>query len=464
MYDYAIVGGGPSGLSLAHYLSKLNKKVIIIEKDDVIGGCHHVKRIQGKFSEHGPRIYIDNYRMFQDILRDLGTDFHDLFTPYNFGMLTIGGKSSQHFSIRELLIMTWSFITLDSIDRGQTMQEYTDYYDFSPDAKLYIDQMCRLTDGAGIDRYTVFQFFQIFNQNALYGTYQPKYPNDSEGGFIKIWTDKLLDQGVRIHTNVQITGFEVRGNKVISMTTGENSKIEARNFILAIPPKAVASLIKDTGVQNAFGNFIDFARWERETRYLQYIPVTFHWNDPITLPQKWGFPDSDWGVAYIVLSDYMEFKDSKIVISAVITNNNKSSYTDRRPSECNQVELIDELFRQLKLSYPDLPEPDSKILSHNTYNGNMWELDNQGFMITRHGFMDNISEFDNLYTSGHHTGKSEYGFNSLESAIQNAQSLVNLMEPVDPKMTDNDDSILTLRYLILVLIILIIVTLFFYFI
>ena len=36
--DYVIVGGGPSGLSLAYILSKHNYKVSVIEKDNLLGG------------------------------------------------------------------------------------------------------------------------------------------------------------------------------------------------------------------------------------------------------------------------------------------------------------------------------------------------------------------------------------------------------------------------------------------
>jgi phytoene dehydrogenase-like protein len=78
-YDYVIIGGGPTGLTLALYLSKYYK-IAIIEKEDQIGGCHSVKRIDGLFSEHGPRIYLDNYLVFKDILKnELNITFNKLW-------------------------------------------------------------------------------------------------------------------------------------------------------------------------------------------------------------------------------------------------------------------------------------------------------------------------------------------------------------------------------------------------
>ena len=44
-YDLIIIGSGPSGLSLANCCSKIkNLKILIIDKESVIGGCHKVKK------------------------------------------------------------------------------------------------------------------------------------------------------------------------------------------------------------------------------------------------------------------------------------------------------------------------------------------------------------------------------------------------------------------------------------
>ena len=38
LYDYCIIGAGPSGLTLAYLLSSIGKKCIIIDNNDNIGG------------------------------------------------------------------------------------------------------------------------------------------------------------------------------------------------------------------------------------------------------------------------------------------------------------------------------------------------------------------------------------------------------------------------------------------
>ena len=96
-YDYAIVGGGPTGMTLAWILSEQKKKVILIEKDEVLGGCHKVVRVNGYFTEHGPRVYSDSYVMFKEILSDMGFAFEDLFKPYKFKISNIDNKNRHYY-------------------------------------------------------------------------------------------------------------------------------------------------------------------------------------------------------------------------------------------------------------------------------------------------------------------------------------------------------------------------------
>ena len=82
-YDLIIIGAGPSGLALAHYCASKNLKIIIIDRENSIGGCHRVRRIKYKdeeiFTEHGPRIYLSSFVNFMELLNEFGYNFDELF-------------------------------------------------------------------------------------------------------------------------------------------------------------------------------------------------------------------------------------------------------------------------------------------------------------------------------------------------------------------------------------------------
>ena len=92
IYDYVIVGTGPTGLALSWYLAKENKTVLLIDKETSIGGCHRVQRVNGLLTEHGPRVYSDVYLNFIRMLKDMNLNFNELFTPYNFDISNVGNK------------------------------------------------------------------------------------------------------------------------------------------------------------------------------------------------------------------------------------------------------------------------------------------------------------------------------------------------------------------------------------
>ncbi len=427
-YDYIIIGGGPTGMTLAHLLSKYNKKVAIIEKEKELGGCHSVKRVDNLFSEHGPRIYFDNYLMFQRILKDIGYKFDDLFVPYSFGKYDTFNTVFSKLSYSELFHLGFAFLTLNDSYKKISLMEFMKFKHFSPSSIDLLDRLGRLTDGGTANEYTLYSFLQILNQNFLYKIYQPKLPNDV--GFINIWENYLVNNGVDIYTDSIIENISFNNNKITKIITNSNELI-ANNFIMAMPPYSINELIQITNLNNAFGdNFSDFSE---KTNYLTYVPITFHWSTKLNLKKIWGYPSTSWGVGHIVLSDYMDFQDdrSKTVISALITKFDKSDYLHKTPNEISDKNiLIKEVFRQLKSIYNDLPDPDNIIMSQNYYLNNKWVPRHTAFMTTKYGYIDFYSPvFKNLYNCGVHNGKSSYSFTSLESSIVNAINLVHELIP-----------------------------------
>ena len=98
---FYIIGAGPSGLTLATYLLDGNtkdniSKIVLIDREASIGGCHRVRRVDGYMTEHGPRIYLDNYKNFINILNKIDRPFDSLFMRYYINMTNIGEQNIKN--------------------------------------------------------------------------------------------------------------------------------------------------------------------------------------------------------------------------------------------------------------------------------------------------------------------------------------------------------------------------------
>jgi hypothetical protein len=482
-YDIVIIGAGPAGLALAQCCSNtnINQKILIIDKEEDIGGCHRVRRVksyinnltENLFTEHGPRIYSLTYKVFIDLLKEMNIDFYDLFTPYNFQISTIGNQTIWNtLSFTEMYKLFIEFLLLIiNINHGDKIiiKDFMKSNNFKQSSIDIIDRICRLTDGASSDNYTLNEFLQLFNQQFFYQIYQPKLPNDI--GLFKLWKGYLLNKNVDFMLSSEVNKLILDDTNTKIKSIRVNDKIINGNiFIIATPPLNIISLLEKSEnkiIKHSFGDFDILKKWAYQTAYIDYISVTFHWNTVLSLPKVYGFPKTSWGVAYIVLSDYMKFEESnsKTVISTAITITDVySPRINKIPDECLKDELINEIFYQLQLSFPDLPKPTASLMSPGVkYYEGKWKSFDTAFIAssTFNNLPFNSINISNLYNVGTHNGNSLYKFTSLESAVTNSVKLSQVLFP-ELEYKYNIHSVFTVRdFIILFIIVFIIVYLYY---
>ena len=431
-YDYIIAGGGPCGLSCAWLLAKQGNKCLIVERENTIGGCHRVRRVDGYFCEHGPRIYANAYVNFIDLLNQMNINFYDLFVPYNFSIASISAGNARSFTLHEIAslarVWTWGTFVSKYYARNTTVLDFAQQYNFSEKAIQTLDRLCRLSDGAGVDRYTLYEFLELVNQNALYTIYQPNRPTD-QGLFVE-WKKALLEtENVDFIMNDSIITADDRSSFCI---TAKNKVIKFnKGCILATPPRALAKI-------NINGNLLPIAKWERDNRYDVYVPMVFHYDHKIHLKTEHGSSEgSGWEIAFIVLSDYIKFDHphSKTVISCCITNTNKiSNATGKTANQSSKDEMIQETFRQLRQVYPQLCTPTKTVLSPGVFYNHpekKWDTIDDAYIRPVDGlqpYIDfKISDTEKIYTVGTHTGNHYYDFTSMEAAVSNSIELCRML-------------------------------------
>jgi protoporphyrinogen oxidase len=431
IYDCIIIGAGPAGLTFAT-LANRNEKIMIIEKDEVIGGCHKVNRQRYEneyyFCEHGPRVYINNYVNFKMILNKMGVKFKDLFvrnkittleTLYTDVIKTNIYNNNENFS----LMKEYFQLLLDpNYAKNISMKEYLTTNNFSEKAIDYTDRNCRIIDGGDINKISLNTFLHIINETLLYNTYQPIIPNDE--GLFNIWRRYLKHIEFKLKTT--ITKIEDI-NSIITLTANDGNKFYTKKLILAIPPENLNKILINS--PSNINTINDLDTYSKNTEYNEYISITFHWNFKIDLETVSFINNSDWGISSIILSDYMKFKEnnSKTVISCNITRTDyKSKIINKTANECkDKNEVIYETYRQLKEVYKNLPTPTLAFIN-NYYKDGEWKSNETAFIKTpNNNYLRNNKISDNIYILGTHTGNSKVHFTSMESAITNAIELVN---------------------------------------
>jgi len=459
-FDYLIVGAGPTGLTLAYVLGKQGKKVLVVEREDAIGGCHRVKRLNGLFTEHSPRVYLNSYKNMKHILLDMGSSFEEMFTPYDFSVWSIAAELTGHVSWWELflLFLTGTYMVLHPSHLYHTsVREYGEQHGFSASTMDYLDRVCRVSDGAGADRYTMYQLVQLVNQQGWYGMFQPKKPLDVD--FWPLWSRALERVGVPVMLNTSVTNLMLLRGRVSAVQT-DNGVFGADKVVLAVPPPALQSILSASSIGKAFGP----TQWYTDAAYNSDIAATFHWDSVVTVPKKWGFPASDWGVVSIVLTHYMDMQDarSKTVISTCIT------YLDV-PSKvtgltANQTllssDLTAEIFRQLQETYPSLPAPTTSILSPTAYiaNGKWNESDSGFFRSNNVKALSSRGTVANLFQVGTQNGNCSMDFTTMEAAVTNALVFANEEEQADWPLATRVELLNLVRwFLVAVLILLILI-------
>jgi phytoene dehydrogenase-like protein len=459
--DFIIVGAGPAALTLAWVLAHHGGySVAIFEREDSIGGCHRVRRVGGLFTEHGPRIYSDAYINFKRVLSDMGLSFDALFVPYKFDMTNIGGRTYRGLPSKEQRALTTEFLRFTKNSdqaKQQTVADMLSKHKFSAASWDYFDRLCRLTDGAGAERYTLFEFFQLINQNALNSLYQPRYPNDY--ALFRHWQRALQRTGrvdfklgipVRavIAEDGRATGIVVRSTVTGSRGSHVDTTFKAsRGVIMAVPPLHLVEVLQQSEpeVANSFGQFPAIQSFAERNAYFSYIPVTFHWNQRFVLPNLHGFPASDWAIAFVVQSDYTSFRhpSSRTVISVAVTRPDaRSQVTGRTANETRDVkQLVEEMLRQLRTVLPGLPEPTRALLSPGvSYSqnslpdggpGGSWTTRDTAWVMTTDDrrIPQQAPKLKGLYSVGSHNRLHSYHFTSMESAITNALALGHELVP-----------------------------------
>jgi hypothetical protein len=481
-YDLIIVGAGPAGLALAHASSSLYRRILIIDNETEIGGCHRVKRnADGLFTEHGPRIYLSIYYNFFNLMSEMGLKVEDVFVDYKYSFDDVAKeKILPHYSFYEMFMFSLAylmFVINDDYGKDISLYEYLRGHGFSLKVIDMFDRLCRFTDGGNVYSYSLNKILKATDSSPMLKIYQPKAPLDVV--LFSTWKKFLSNRGVDFMLGFRITDYDFQNNNVETITLSNTEKIRCGKLVFAVPPVSLMNIIKyEDGLRNAFGNFNDFERWVDNTKYIDYISITYHFKGKLGLPIINGLTfDTDWGIVLINLSDYMDSVDaatdaaeggySTVLSTAISICDKNSRATYKKANECSADELIKEVHRQIKESiFHDLPNDYKALVNPNNYYDtykNKWACrDNAYFNTYNEKYIPFYSSINNVYNLGTHNGKSYISYTTIESAVSNAMYLAGELYPeVSSKYTVYRG--ITLKNVLMFIILALFIVLYYYF-
>lgn len=404
VYDYAIIGAGPGGMTLATLLPGDN---ILIEKASSLGGCHRVTRTtDGLFSEHSARIYSTTYINAISLFQDIGIDWNKHFVDYNFQFLSIGLDSlAKDLSVYEMGCFVVEFVRfMAGLTPVEPIGKWMNDRGFSLASQDTIDRVCRMTDGADKSRYLVSSFLSLFNENVFYKFQQPNKAMDK--GLIREWEDILAGKVTILKSTT------VRSVRPGIVTT-DSEQIHAKTIIFAMPPQYIVDI---GGIRDLFED--EIVSYAEKTKYIKYVSLTFHWKKKLSLDNIYGLTkDTKWGVVFIKLSDYIgNDSTTSTLFTIAVTKIDVPGLLGKTADESSDAEIKAEVWEEMNDLFQFPSRPDSIVIYHG---------DDKAFVETVSGFKTFENERAGVYAVSTCNGNSHYSFTSFESAVSNAIALYN---------------------------------------
>jgi len=428
--NIAIIGGGPSGLTAAFLLSKLNHNVTIFERAEEIGGLWASKMdSQGFFdSENSCKVYQSSYITSPALFELIGTKWqnhfilrHDLKKDW---LLPFVADSTFNDRKKLLTAFALHISHIKSYKKESVYEFLTKHYFSEPfQSWMKATALGGITGTMNMTMWELFHRFQFNLSSLFFGSSAQLYwnaePPNSPGGFITKWREGLHQQKVQIITNCEVNAMSKSDNGTehqIMLNTSEGSQDKIDAVFVAIPPKAMLQLLikSDPAISLGWGRPPE-QLWDvlNESMY-EHLGISWSFDRTFKkdLPLGGNGVRCNWHPILVQFSQYDNYlrPPAKTVVVGSVSLNTEFRHNrlgtlakDYKPQELARIIWSDE-----KLADPTLPDP----ISVNIYGLS------SATQIVKHGSLPVKNKYLPIYLATSLNGKSPYFTASLESAIQ----------------------------------------------
>lgn len=239
--DVIIVGGGISGMSLAHYCAKAGLKPLVLDKNSRMGGTFNTCRREGFWFELGAHTCYNSYGNLVDLLREAGS-LEKILKPGSAGyrLYTKDGVKSilSQMSFAELLFSVPRIIGARM--EGETVESY---YGKVFGKRNFEQAIGPMFNAVICQKANDFPADMLFKKRERRKEVLRKF--SLQGGLQSIIEDLAAEPAIETLADREIRGIEFDGS-VFSVTASDGSSFQAKRLALAIPSAAAAALLQSS--------------------------------------------------------------------------------------------------------------------------------------------------------------------------------------------------------------------------
>lgn len=256
VYDCVVIGGGLSGTTFAHYLRSVGKNVLIIEKQDRIGGCMHTSTssiYHDYWNELGSHTCYNSYTKLLSVVKEIGCE--DILLPLEKQSYVTydSGKVCSMFSqisILPIAFRCWNYFFSNKTDK--TVKEY-----FAPivglrNYNLVFTRLFRAVICQEPDEYPAQLFMKKRKEKAKDQPRRFTFKSGMEALPTSIVEKDHLNV---VRSNEVVKIKRLKNEQIYKILTLEGGIFYAKKLAIATDPQTAASLLN--GIDNPISEILN---------------------------------------------------------------------------------------------------------------------------------------------------------------------------------------------------------------
>jgi hypothetical protein len=347
-----IIGAGPTGLTIAWELSKLdNVDVHVYDRKGGPGGSWW-EPSENSRDLHAYRMVFDKaFVNTRDLFSEMGIEWSDIFTKMN---------DSSPFSImfKNLYPVDYLALTTLSIKVLATPWIYKNISlhdavgEVSPGAMKVLSAFTYTMDGVSWDTMSAYEFVKSYDWVALSGQYTQKV----SGAVMSLKMEKaLMERGVTFHYNKELLSVSYHSDSYEAFFIDTDQTLTGGLLVLAVDHAPAKWLVGEN--------------WGLKVPQIlhknKYVAITFllEYDKPMKIPSDLEIlTETPWRVLATVLPG-----DGQTVCVTLVDHESVSPHTGKSVKQSNPKELVDEVLRQT-----GLPPTKVKMCWGASWDGTRW--------------------------------------------------------------------------------------------